>query len=60
MQALFSAYATAVKKPMEEDSGGEKNLWFKLHDADTFSRFRCPSNRTRTEDRTSESRHCSE
>ena len=42
MQALFTAYATAVKKPVEDDSGGENISWFELGDADLFPGFAIP------------------
>lgn len=43
MQALFTSYATAVKKPTEDDSGSEDVLWFELHDVDLFPGFAIPS-----------------
>ena len=42
MQALFTAYSTAVKKPAEDDSVGGNILWFKNHDADSFPGFAVP------------------
>lgn len=42
MQALFAAYVAAVKKPVEDDSGGENISWFELHDADLPPGFAVP------------------
>jgi len=42
MQALFASYATAVKKPVEDDSGSEYISWFELHDADSLPGFAVP------------------
>jgi len=42
MQALFTAYATAVKKSVEDDSGGENLSWLEFHDADSFPGFSVP------------------
>ena len=42
MQALFTAYATAVKKLVDDDSGGENFPWFELHDIDSFPGFAAP------------------
>jgi len=57
MQALFTAYATAVKKPVEDDSGGGNILRSKLHDTKLVYRFYCPSNRTCSEDGIKKSGH---
>ena len=57
MQALFTAYATAVKKPTEDDPGGDNIQRFELRDIKLVSRFCYPSNRTRSEDRITKSRY---
>ena len=57
MQALFTAYATAVKKPVEDDSGSENIARSTPHDIEFVSRFCRSSNRTRAEDRVTKSRH---
>jgi len=42
MQALFTAYVTAVKRSVEDDSGGENVSWFEFHDANSFPGFAIP------------------
>jgi hypothetical protein len=61
MQALFTAYAATVKKPVEDDSGGENIQRFRLDDIELVCRVCCPSNRTRSEDGVAKSGYnCSE
>lgn len=55
MQALFTAYAASVKKPVEDDSGGSEISLFRLKIIEFSFRFCCPSNRTRAEDWDTES-----
>ena len=42
MQALFTTYAAAVKKPAEEDSGGDSVFLVQLSDNNSFPGFAVP------------------
>jgi hypothetical protein len=58
MQALFTTYATAVKKPVEDDSGGGNTALFWLKVIEFVLRFFSPSDRTRAEDGNTKNRYC--
>lgn len=60
MQALFTAYAASVKKPVEDDPGGDAASWSRLTIVELASRVFGPSDRTRAEDRDTESGYCQE
>ena len=54
MQALFATYATSVKKPADDDQGGNNVSRFQLKVVEFVSRLCCPCDRTRAEDRNTE------